>query len=97
MDPFLVLASGSPRRSRILSEAGIAFELVPPQVVEIGLPGETPAVMVVRLAGQKAREVADRVIFFDEGTIVEQNTPSEFFSNPKSDRTKLFLSQILHH
>lgn len=61
MDPFLVLASGSPRRSRILSEAGIAFELVPPQVVEIGLPGETPADMVVRLAGQKAREVADRV------------------------------------
>lgn len=61
MDPLLVLASGSPRRSRILSEAGIAFELVPPQVEEIGLPGETPADMVVRLAGQKAREVADRV------------------------------------
>lgn len=61
MDPLLVLASGSPRRSRILSEAGIAFELVPPRVEEIGLPGETPADMVVRLAGQKAREVADRV------------------------------------
>ena len=58
---LLVLASGSPRRSRILSEAGIAFELVPPRVEEIGLPGETPADMVVRLAGQKAREVADRV------------------------------------
>ncbi len=44
-----------------------------------------------------AREVADRVIFFDDGLIVEQNTPSEFFNNPKNDRTKLFLSQILHH
>jgi general L-amino acid transport system ATP-binding protein len=44
-----------------------------------------------------AREVADRVIFFDEGLIVEQNTPSEFFANPKHERTKLFLSQILHH
>ncbi len=44
-----------------------------------------------------AREVADRVILFDEGLIVEQNHPSEFFSNPKEDRTKLFLSQILQH
>jgi general L-amino acid transport system ATP-binding protein len=44
-----------------------------------------------------AREVADRVIFFDQGLIVEQNTPSEFFANPKNERTKLFLSQILHH
>lgn len=61
VNTLLVLASGSPRRSRILSEAGIAFELVPPRVEEIGLPGETPADMVVRLAGQKAREVADRV------------------------------------
>jgi general L-amino acid transport system ATP-binding protein len=44
-----------------------------------------------------ARSVADRVIFMDEGEIVEQGPPSEFFSNPKSDRTKLFLSQILNH
>jgi general L-amino acid transport system ATP-binding protein len=44
-----------------------------------------------------ANRVADRVIFMDEGQIVEQNTPKEFFSNPKSDRTKLFLSQILAH
>ena len=43
-----------------------------------------------------ARQVADRVIFMDQGQIVEQNAPEEFFSNPKSDRTKLFLSQILH-
>ncbi|MBT4888969.1 MAG: amino acid ABC transporter ATP-binding protein [Rhodospirillales bacterium] len=44
-----------------------------------------------------ARSVADAVIFMDEGEIVERNTPEEFFNNPKSDRTKLFLSQILAH
>jgi len=43
-----------------------------------------------------ARKVANRVIFMDEGQIIEQNAPDEFFDNPKSDRTKLFLSQILH-
>jgi len=43
-----------------------------------------------------AREVANRVIFMDEGEIIEQNEPEEFFHNPQSDRTKLFLSQILH-
>ncbi len=42
-----------------------------------------------------AREVADRVIFFDYGRIVEQATPNDFFNNPQHDRTKLFLSQIL--
>ena len=44
-----------------------------------------------------ARSVADRVIFMDQGEIVEQGLPTEFFGNPKSDRTKLFLSQILDH
>ena len=44
-----------------------------------------------------ARQVAHRVIFMDDGQIVEQNEPEEFFNNPKSDRTKLFLSQILSH
>jgi polar amino acid transport system ATP-binding protein len=42
-----------------------------------------------------AREVADRVIFMDEGAIVEVGTPEHFFTNPTHDRTKLFLSQIL--
>lgn len=42
-----------------------------------------------------ARQVANRVIFMDAGEIVEQNEPEEFFNNPKSDRTRLFLSQIL--
>jgi general L-amino acid transport system ATP-binding protein len=44
-----------------------------------------------------ARQVANRVIFMDEGQIVEQNEPEEFFNNPQSCRTKLFLSQILGH
>lgn len=44
-----------------------------------------------------ASQVADRVIFMDEGQVVEQNTPDEFFNNPQSERTKLFLSQILSH
>src|SRR5437870_54510 len=44
-----------------------------------------------------ARTVANRVIFMDRGEIIEQNTPEEFFNHPRSERTKLFLSQILHH
>ena len=44
-----------------------------------------------------ARKVANRVIFMDEGQIVEQNEPEEFFNNPQSERTKMFLSQILGH
>ena len=44
-----------------------------------------------------AKKVADRVIFMDEGEIIEQNTPKLFFTKPTNDRTKLFLSQILNH
>ena len=43
-----------------------------------------------------ARQVANRVIFMDQGQIVEANVPDEFFRNPQHERTKLFLSQILH-
>lgn len=43
-----------------------------------------------------ARQVADRVVFLDNGEIVEINAPEPFFDNPQHDRTKLFLSQILH-
>ena len=43
-----------------------------------------------------ARQVANRVIFMDQGQIIEQNDPQGFFSNPQHERTKLFLSQILH-
>jgi general L-amino acid transport system ATP-binding protein len=44
-----------------------------------------------------AQAVANRVIFMDQGQIIEQNSPKEFFNNPQSERTKLFLSQILGH
>lgn len=44
-----------------------------------------------------ARAVANRMIFFDKGEIVEQGTPQQIFNKPQNDRTKLFLSQILHH
>ena len=44
-----------------------------------------------------AKAVADRVIFMDQGQIVEQNTPHEFFDNPQNDRTKDFLSKIIGH
>ena len=44
-----------------------------------------------------AKTVANRVIFMDEGEIIEENSPDEFFDNPQNDRTKLFLSQILSH
>ncbi len=44
-----------------------------------------------------AKQVANRVIFMDQGQIIEQNEPEEFFNNPQSDRTRLFLSQIMGH
>jgi len=44
-----------------------------------------------------AKKVADRVIFMDAGQIIEENTPEEFFNNPQSERTQLFLSQIIDH
>ena len=60
---------------------------------ELALGGMT--MMVVTHEMGFAREVADRVMFFDYGTIVEEGTPEHFFTNPQHDRTKLFLSQIL--
>ncbi|MYS07235.1 amino acid ABC transporter ATP-binding protein, partial [Streptomyces sp. SID6041] len=44
-----------------------------------------------------ARSAANRVVFMADGAIVEETTPDEFFSNPRSDRAKDFLSKILHH
>lgn len=57
----LVLASGSPRRRRLLAEAGIAVEVVPPQVAERPEPGEAPDALATRLAAEKALEVARRL------------------------------------
>jgi polar amino acid transport system ATP-binding protein/general L-amino acid transport system ATP-binding protein len=65
--------------------------------VMVDLASEGMTMIVVSHEMGFARQVADRVIFMDEGQIVEQNEPKEFFDNPKNERTKLFLSQILTH
>jgi len=60
---------------------------------ELALSGMTMIVVTHEMGF--AKEVADRVLFFDYGDIVEEGTPEHFFTNPSHDRTKLFLSQIL--
>jgi general L-amino acid transport system ATP-binding protein len=62
----------------------------------VSLAEEGMTMLVVTHEMGFARQVADRVIFMDFGQIVEMNTPAEFFKNPQHERTKLFLSQILH-
>lgn len=64
--------------------------------VMIDLAGEGMTMLVVSHEMGFARSVAHRVLFMDSGQIVEQNTPDEFFFNPQNERTKKFLSQILH-
>jgi general L-amino acid transport system ATP-binding protein len=64
--------------------------------VMIDLAQEGMTMLVVTHEMGFAKSVAHRVLFMDYGQIVEQNTPEEFFENPRNDRTKLFLSQILN-
>ena len=64
--------------------------------VMIDLAREGMTMLVVTHEMGFAKSVAHRVLFMDAGQIVEQNTPAEFFDNPQNERTKLFLSQILH-
>ena len=64
--------------------------------VMIDLAREGMTMLVVTHEMGFAKSVAHRVLFMDYGQIVEQNTPNEFFDNPKHDHTKLFLSQILN-
>ena len=63
--------------------------------VMVDLAKEDVTMVVVTHEMGFAKEVADRVILFDEGLLIEENTPEEFFDNPQHDRTKLFLEQIL--
>ena len=65
--------------------------------VMIGLAQEGMTMICVTHEMGFARTVADSMIFMDQGQVVEVAPPKEFFANPKSDRTKLFLSQILSH
>ena len=64
-------------------------------MVELARSGMTMVVVTHEMGF--ARAVANRMFFFDEGVIVESGTPNEIFKDPKEDRTKLFLSQILAH
>jgi general L-amino acid transport system ATP-binding protein len=64
-------------------------------MVELAKSGMTMLVVTHEMGF--ARAVADRMFFFDQGQIVESGTPNDIFKNPKEDRTKLFLSQILQH
>src|SRR6187455_3747949 len=64
--------------------------------VMVDLAEEGMTMVVVTHEMGFARQVANRVIFMDAGQIIEQNRPEEFFTNPRHERTKLFLSQILH-
>ena len=64
--------------------------------VMVGLAEEGMTMICVTHEMGFARQVANRVIFMDAGQIVEENAPKAFFSNPQHERTKLFLSQILH-
>ncbi|MCH7931667.1 MAG: amino acid ABC transporter ATP-binding protein [Proteobacteria bacterium] len=64
-------------------------------MVELAESGMTMLVVTHEMGFATA--VANRVIFMDFGEIIEQNEPHEFFNNPQLERTKLFLSQILHH
>ncbi len=65
--------------------------------VMIELAGQGMTMLCVTHEMGFAKAVADRVIFMDQGQIVEQNSPHEFFSNPRSERTRDFLSKILGH
>ncbi|MCW5874609.1 MAG: amino acid ABC transporter ATP-binding protein [Anaerolineales bacterium] len=64
-------------------------------MIELAKTGMTMLVVTHEMGF--ARAVADRMFFFDKGEIVESGTPENIFKQPKEDRTKLFLSQILHH
>jgi general L-amino acid transport system ATP-binding protein len=62
----------------------------------VGLAREGMTMLCVSHEMGFARQVADRIVFMDNGQIIETNTPGAFFSDPQHERTELFLSQIMH-
>ena len=64
-------------------------------MVELAASGMTMVVVTHEMGF--ARAVANRMFFFDEGSVVEEGTPGEIFHAPREERTKLFLAQILEH
>ncbi len=82
-------------------DIGLVGVLDPEMIKEVldtmvGLAEEGMTMLCVTHEMGFARKVANRVIFMDQGQIVEQNSPDEFFEDPQHNRTKLFLSQMLH-
>jgi ABC-type polar amino acid transport system ATPase subunit len=63
-------------------------------MIDIALQGMTMVVVTHEMGF--ARNAASQIIFMDHGKIVEQGNPAEFYRNPREERTRLFLSQILH-
>jgi ABC-type polar amino acid transport system ATPase subunit len=68
------------------------------EVLEVmrGLAKERITMLCITHEMGFAREIADRMIFIDDGRIIEENPPEEFFNNPKEERTRLFLSKVLN-
>ena len=79
--------------SHLMLLASSHFEEVLDVMVNLAHEGMTMIVVTHEMGF--AKEVANRVVFMDEGEIIEENEPEPFFSNPQHERTQLFLSQIL--
>ena len=94
----MILGYNNPKidqAARSQYDLGNTVSVASPIMIELAETGMTMLVVTHEMGF--ARTVANRVIFMDDGQIIEQNEPEEFFNNPQSDRTKLFLSQILQH
>src|SRR5436189_14056 len=105
------LASDRKKTDAVRRDVGIALQhlnLFPPRTALDPVMGKEVLDTMVHLADDGmtmlcvthemgfARQVANRIVFMDEGQIVEVNEPKAFFDNPQHERTRLFLSQILH-
>ena len=92
----MILGYNNPKidqAARSQYDLGNTVSVASPVMIELAETGMTMLVVTHEMGF--AKKVADSVIFMDEGEIIEQNDPKNFFNNPKNDRTKLFLSQIL--
>jgi polar amino acid transport system ATP-binding protein len=98
----VAIARGLAMRPKIMLFDEPTSALDPEMINEVldvmkNLAGEGMTMVCVSHEMGFAREVADRVIFMDEGCLIEENSPEQFFTNPKNERTQAFLSKILSH
>ncbi len=98
----VAIARGLAMRPRIMLFDEPTSALDPEMIKEVldvmvGLAKDGMTMVVVTHEMGFARQVAHRMMFLDAGCVIEVGTPQQIFSNPQHDRTKLFLSQILHH